>query len=103
MDTEYDKQAGLKSIPAKFEVSGALKFSKILHAAMFLALVAFVLTLPEYGGVLFAMLFISAALLIRQHLLAKSDDLGKINEAFFTTNILISFTVMISVFLTTVI
>lgn len=88
-DYEYDKTAGLRSIPARFGIANSLWIARAFHAGAFLTLVAlyFVTGLgwPALIGVLAV-----GVLLIYQHTLVKADDLSRMNAAFFTTNAFVS-------------
>jgi len=84
-DIEFDKAAGLYSIPKKFGVAGALRIARAMHVVM-VALLAwlawsFALGWPAWIGIA-----VVAALLVYEHSLVKPDDLSKINAAFFTVN-----------------
>ncbi len=92
-DADFDRQAGLRSIPAKLGVAGALRFSAGLHLLMLVVLSLLPSLLPQLSlGVLsyFGLLGV-AALIVRQHMLVSADDLGKVNMAFFNINAIISF------------
>ncbi|MFZ0638447.1 MAG: UbiA-like polyprenyltransferase [Candidatus Acidiferrales bacterium] len=84
-DVEFDKQAGLYSIPKRFGVSGALGIARIMHVVMVLLLASlawsFGLAWPAWAGIV-----VVAALLAYEHSLVKANDLSKINAAFFTIN-----------------
>ena len=84
-DEEFDRENGLKSIPASVAKRNALIISRISHvlAIGFLGLAAFLnhAGLPTYLGVAFC-----AALLAYEQSLVKPDDLSKVNLAFFTLN-----------------
>jgi 4-hydroxybenzoate polyprenyltransferase len=84
-DVEFDKSAGLYSIPRRFGISRALFIARIMHVVMvgllaWLAL-SFQLPWPAWVGV-----FLVAALLAYEHSLVKPDDLTKMNAAFFAVN-----------------
>ncbi len=84
-DEDFDKSQQLNSIPAWLGLSGALRFSELLHVIS----AALVITIGIYGHYhwLFwigAVVFIS--MLISQHLLVKPHDLSKVNVMFMTTN-----------------
>jgi 4-hydroxybenzoate polyprenyltransferase len=84
-DIEFDKSAGLHSIPKKFGVRGALAIARVMHVLM-VALLAwlawsFHLPWPAWAGI-----GVVAALLGYEHSLVKPNDLSKINAAFFTVN-----------------
>jgi 4-hydroxybenzoate polyprenyltransferase len=84
-DVEFDRAAGLHSIPKKFGVARALSIARALHAAMIALLIwlaaSFDLAWPAWAGIA-----IVAALLAYEHSLVKPNDLSKINAAFFTVN-----------------
>jgi 4-hydroxybenzoate polyprenyltransferase len=84
-DIDFDKAAGLYSIPKRFGVARALLFARAMHLIMVALLVwlawSFALSWPAWAGIV-----VVAALLIYEHSLVKPDDLSKINAAFFTVN-----------------
>jgi 4-hydroxybenzoate polyprenyltransferase len=84
-DVDFDRSAGLHSIPKKFGIAGALNISRAMHVAMVGLLcwlaVSFHLPWPAWAGIA-----VVSALLIYEHSLVKADDLSKINAAFFTVN-----------------
>jgi 4-hydroxybenzoate polyprenyltransferase len=84
-DRDFDRGAGLHSIPAKFGISGALVISAALHAVTLAALVALAsagaLGLPYWVGV-----GIVAVLLVYEHAIVRPTDLSRLNAAFFTLN-----------------
>ena len=84
-DKDFDSEQKLFSIPTYFGLKNAIIISTIIH--VFSA--AIILYAGYYGsfGILYcigSLVFIS--LLVYQHLLVKSNDLSKINLAFFTLN-----------------
>lgn len=84
-DDEFDRSAGLHSIPSATGRKKALRISIVLHSLTFLL----ILTAGLIGkaGLLYwtgAALF--SALLLYQHLIVKHDDLSRVNLAFGTTN-----------------
>ena len=96
-DCEFDKQTGLKSIPARFGVTGALRIASFSHLAMILVLfglpsvsAAFGLQ-TSLGWVFYLGVAAVAALLLYEHSLVQADDLNKLNIAFFNVNAIVSF------------
>jgi 4-hydroxybenzoate polyprenyltransferase len=84
-DVEFDKSAGLHSIPKKFGIPRALMVARMMHVAM-VALLAwlawsFQLPWPAWAGIA-----VVAALLAYEHSLVKPNDLSKMNAAFFAVN-----------------
>ncbi len=84
-DVEFDKQAGLFSIPGKFGIARALLIARAMHVAVVALLSwlawSFALPWPAWVGIA-----VVAALLAYEHSLVKPDDLSKLNAAFFTVN-----------------
>ncbi|MDQ3908436.1 MAG: putative 4-hydroxybenzoate polyprenyltransferase [Acidobacteriota bacterium] len=88
-DFEFDRRAGLRSIPARVGISRALWIARALHAGAFAALVGLYLTVG-LGWLALAGVAATAALLVYQHSLVRADDLSRLNAAFFTTNAFVS-------------
>ncbi|HEX8706758.1 MAG TPA: UbiA-like polyprenyltransferase [Pyrinomonadaceae bacterium] len=88
-DYEFDRQAGLHSIPARVGIARALWISRLLHAAAFGALVALYLW-THLGVLALCGVVLTGALLVYQHTLVRADDLRRLNAAFFTTNAFVS-------------
>src|ERR1700751_4413891 len=88
-DYDFDRQAGLHSIPRYLGIPGALWVARGFHLLMvgFLValLVVFGLGMLAAGGVALVIL-----LLLYEHSLVKANDLSKLNAAFFTMNGVIS-------------
>ncbi len=84
-DEEFDKKLNLKSIPSLFGKDRALDIAKFIHfcSAVFVVIVA-VITPATLLHIIGAAVFI--LLLVYQHTLVKSNDLSRVNMAFFTTN-----------------
>jgi 4-hydroxybenzoate polyprenyltransferase len=84
-DRDFDRGAGLHSIPAKFGVKGSLVISAALHAVTLGALLALAsaghLGVPYLLGV-----GIVAVLLVYEHAIVKPNDLSRLDAAFFTLN-----------------
>jgi len=94
-DQEFDRKAGLHSIPARFGIARSLWIARLFHlqaAIVLLLILAFTgLGWPAYLGAGAVM-----ALLAYQHTLVKPNDLSKMNAAFFTTNAFVSVILFIS-------
>lgn len=88
-DTDFDRAAGLRSIPEKLGVANALWVSRGLHAGAFLALAALYF-LTGLGALALLGVAATGALLVYQHTLVRADDLSRLNAAFFTTNAFVS-------------
>src|SRR6202042_2091732 len=84
-DIDFDKQAGLFSVPKRFGIANALLIARVMHLGAvgllsWLAL-SFGLPWPAWAGIA-----VVAALLGYEHSLVKADDLSKLDAAFFTMN-----------------
>ncbi|MBA2620727.1 MAG: UbiA family prenyltransferase [Acidobacteria bacterium] len=88
-DFEFDKRAGLRSIPARFGIKHSLMIARIFHAQAFFVLVLLYL-FTGLGWLALCGVFAVGALMIYQHSLIKADDLSRMNAAFFTTNAFVS-------------
>ena len=88
-DFDFDRGAGLHSIPRHVGIRSALWIARGFHVVMLLLLLAL---LPAFGLGKLALAGVIAMLLLLlyEHSLVKSDDLSRLNEAFFTMNGVIS-------------
>jgi 4-hydroxybenzoate polyprenyltransferase len=93
-DVEFDRKAGLFSVPVSLGIAGALWVSRGLHLLM-LGLLAWLAALAGLGAVAYAGLLLVAALLAYEHSLVKPDDLSQVNAAFFTVNGYISILLLV--------
>jgi 4-hydroxybenzoate polyprenyltransferase len=88
-DYDFDREAGLHSIPRALGINRALWVARALHTLMFITLVLFYRA-AGLGWLGFIGVLATGGLLIYQHRLVKSDDLSRLNAAFFTTNAFVS-------------
>jgi 4-hydroxybenzoate polyprenyltransferase len=84
-DVEFDRRAGLHSIPQRWGIATALRVATVFHVLM-LALLLWLAIAAQLGWLALTGLTVVAALLIYEHTLVKPDDLSKLDAAFFTTN-----------------
>lgn len=84
-DVEFDKSAGLYSIPKAFGVRGALVIARAMHIAM-VALLCWLAQSFHLPWLAWMGIAVVAVLLFYEHSLVKPNDLSKINAAFFTVN-----------------
>lgn len=89
-DADFDRRAGLHSVPARFGVPVSLRIAAACHAVMFGLLVGLGFASPHLGAVYFAGLAAIGALLVYEHRLVRPDDLTRVNRAFFHVNGVIS-------------
>ena len=88
-DCEFDRSAGLHSIPRHAGIPTALWVARLFHGAMLALLIALVASF-SLGWVALAGVAAVALLLTYEHSLVSSHDLSKLNAAFFTMNGVIS-------------
>jgi len=84
-DLDFDRRAGLFSVPKRFGIARALLIARVMHVAV-VALLAwlaasFRLPWPAWLGIA-----VVATLLAYEHSLVKANDLSKLDAAFFTMN-----------------
>lgn len=88
-DSEFDRRAGLHSIPARFGIARSLWIARLFHFQAFIVLLILYLATglgwPAMVGV-----GVVGVLLIYQHTLVRANDLSRLNAAFFTTNAFVS-------------
>jgi len=88
-DFDFDRDAGLHSIPRYFGVRTSLWIARSFHLAMVGLLVALLLVFG-LGKLAACGVLAVVLLLLYEHSLVKADDLSKLNAAFFTMNGIIS-------------
>jgi 4-hydroxybenzoate polyprenyltransferase len=88
-DFEYDRQKGLRSIPARFGIKNSLTIARVFHAQAFFVLILLYL-ITSLGWLALIGVIATGALLIYQHTLVKPTDLSRLDAAFFTTNAFVS-------------
>jgi 4-hydroxybenzoate polyprenyltransferase len=88
-DYEFDKKAGLRSIPARFGIRKSLRIARLFHTQAFIVLLLLYLD-TSLGWVALSGVAAVAVLMIYQHTLVKPNDLSRMNAAFFTTNAFVS-------------
>ncbi|HET9306012.1 MAG TPA: UbiA-like polyprenyltransferase [Candidatus Sulfotelmatobacter sp.] len=88
-DCDFDRQAGLHSVPRFFGIGAALWIARAFHLIMVGLLVALAMV---FGLGIFATagIVVVILLLLYEHSLVKPNDLSKLNAAFFTMNGVIS-------------
>jgi len=84
-DFEFDREAGLHSIPARLGIGKALVVARLFHVAMVACLVALAISF-EMGSLAWAGVAVTALILALEHRLVRADDMSKVNAAFFTMN-----------------
>lgn len=92
-DVDFDRAAGLHSVPARFGVPAALRLAIVCHVLTVILFAAvglwFGLGWPYWLGLVFV-----AGLFVWEHSLVKPHDLSRIDLAFFNINGYISLTIL---------
>ena len=80
-DVDFDRAHGLHSIPARFGVAGAIRVSRLFHAAT-IAAMAMVGAAAQLPPVYYVGVALVAALLTYEQSLVAKDDLTQVKRAF---------------------
>lgn len=94
-DHDFDKKAGLYSIPARFGIARSLWIARLFHIQAFIVLI-FLYVMSELGLIALGGVVAVGLLLVYQHSLVKANDLSKMNAAFFTTNAFVSVVLLLT-------
>jgi 4-hydroxybenzoate polyprenyltransferase len=94
-DLDFDRRAGLRSIPARLGLTWSLRLAALCHFAMLAMMVGLGIAYPM-GWIYWAGLGVIAALLVYEHRLVRPDDLRRVNKAFFHMNIFVSLITLIA-------
>lgn len=84
-DTDFDRAAGLHSLPARLGPARALLLARLFHALMVVCL-AILAAQFSLGPIAALGIGIVAGLLVYEHRLVHPNDLSRVNAAFFTLN-----------------
>ena len=84
-DRDFDRKAGIHSIPARFGVPAALALSAVLHAASVAALLIAGHS-AGLGWIYLTGMAVVIAMLAWEHAILRPSDLSRLNVAFFNLN-----------------
>lgn len=93
-DREFDKAAGLHSIPVLLGVEGSLWTARVFHLVM-LGLLLGLFSIMQLGSVFMIGILAVAGMLLYEHWLLKDGDLEKLDAAFFNMNGYISIVILL--------
>jgi len=93
-DLEFDRAAGLHSIPVALGVNGSLWAARLFHLVM-LALLAMLWLAMGLGSFFMVGIAVVVAMLAYEHWLLRNGDLTKLDAAFFNMNGYISVAILI--------
>lgn len=80
-DLDFDRREGLRSIPVRFGLAGALTIARGLHVVTVVSL-AVVGQVAGLGGIYWLGVGVVAALLVYEQSLVRVDDLSQVGRAF---------------------
>jgi 4-hydroxybenzoate polyprenyltransferase len=90
-DTDFDRKAQLRSVPALLGVPRSLRVALASHLVMLALLVLlYFVASPPLGYIYLTGVLLVAGLLIYEHWLVRPDDLSRVNQAFFQVNAVVS-------------
>jgi 4-hydroxybenzoate polyprenyltransferase len=90
-DVDFDRGAGLASVPARFGVARSLRAALLCHIIMVGLLVGLYWAAAPHLGLIYLIgIGAVAVLLAYEHWLVCPDDLSRVNQAFFHVNGVIS-------------
>ena len=93
-DLEFDRSAGLHSIPVLLGVKGSLWAARFFHLIM-IGLLFTLFNLMHLGTLFLAGILVAFAMLLYEHWLLKDGDLEKLDAAFFNMNGYISIAIVL--------
>lgn len=93
-DLEFDRSAGLHSIPVLLGVKGSLWAARIFHLIM-IGLLFILFNLMHLGTLFLVGILVAVAMLLYEHLLLKGGNLEKLDAAFFNMNGYISVAIVL--------
>ncbi|MDD2582966.1 MAG: putative 4-hydroxybenzoate polyprenyltransferase, partial [Desulfuromonadaceae bacterium] len=93
-DLEFDRSAGLHSIPVLLGVNGSLWASRFFHIVM-VGLLATLYNRMNLGPIFLAGILATTAMLLYEHWLLRDGNLKKLDAAFFNMNGYISVAVVL--------
>jgi len=97
-DVEFDREAGVHSLPAALGVGAAMAWSAVLHLAMLL-LLAGLGRRADLGWIYVLGVAVAGLLLGYAHWIVRPGDLRRIETAFFTSNALLGLVLLAATFL----
>ena len=93
-DIDFDRSAGLHSIPVLLGVNGSLQAARVFHLIM-IGLLFTLFTLMHLGTFFLFGILASVAMLLYEHWLLKDGDLTRLDAAFFNMNGYISVAIVL--------
>ncbi len=88
-DYDFDRSQGIKSVPVKFGIAGALRLVRVMHLLSAASLLALGIWMG-LGPLYYVGWAVAVALLVYENSLVKPNDLSRVGVAFFRVNSYIS-------------
>ena len=88
-DYDFDRSQGIRSVPVKLGIPGALRLVRVMHLLSAASLLALGIWMG-LGPLYYVGWAIAVALLVYENSLVKPDDLSRVGVAFFRVNSYIS-------------
>lgn len=89
LDADFDRQAGLYSLPSRLGRLKAFRLAGLFHVTAF-CLFAWTGVIMDLNPVYYLGIVLTAVALFNQHRLVRPDDLSRIHASFFSMNGIIS-------------
>ena len=93
-DLEFDRKAGLHSVPVALGVEGSLWTARVFHLVMLGLLLGLLVNLG-LGAFFMIGILVTAGMLLYEHWLLKDGNLNKLDAAFFNMNGYISVVILV--------
>jgi 4-hydroxybenzoate polyprenyltransferase len=93
-DVDFDRRRGLKSVPVRLGIPGALRLAAACHAGTVALLSLLPVVYNRFGWVYWTGLAAVTVLLLYEHRLVRPDDLTRVNKAFFNVNAVVSLSLL---------
>ena len=94
-DLDFDRKAGLHSIPVLLGVDGSLWTARMFHLVMIALLLGLFATM-KLGAYFMIGIVVTSGMLLYEHWLLRDGDLQKLDAAFFNMNGYISIVILLS-------
>ncbi len=85
-DIDFDRCAGLRSLPASLGAAAALELARWLHLGMLAGLVGLPLMVASLGWIYWVGVAAVAGMLAYEHSIVSAEDLSRVDLAFFKLN-----------------
>jgi 4-hydroxybenzoate polyprenyltransferase len=84
-DAAVDRQIGSRSFPARFGIAAALRASSVVHVVTVAGFAWFGIA-AGLGWLWWTGVALTALVLVYEHAIVRTNDLSRVNRAFFTAN-----------------